>query len=283
LLRVTLWGTRGTVSTPVASHARYGGNTPCIEVRTDDDEVLILDAGIGLHWLGDSLLADGFSRGEGRAHILLSHTHWAHIQGIPFCNPMLVAGNRFAIHGRGNGGDSLEQLLLGQMDSAFCPVPNFLDDRIGAALAIAEIGALEFDIGATHVVARLVHHVDDAVCLGYRLENGNGSLAYIPDVEYLEEAHRIPSVELAAGVDLLIHDAHHTTADYPGRRGCGHSCDTDAIDIARRAGARKVLLFHHHPDHDDDSIDAVVSSHENGDLPVAGAREGEEFVLGADA
>ena len=118
---------------------------------------------------------------------------------------------------------------------------------------------------------------------GVGLDDGDSSMAYIPDVEYLDDAHRRPALELADGVDLLIHDAHHTTADYPGRRGCGHSCDTDAIDIARRAGARKVLLFHHHPDHDDDSIDAVVSSHENGDLPVAGAREGEEFVLGADA
>ena len=108
-------------------------------------------------------------------------------------------------------------------------------------------------------------------------------MAYIPDVEYLEESHRTPSLELAAGVDLLIHAAHHTAADNPRRRGGGHSSDTDAIDIARRGGARKVLLFHHHPDRDDDSIDAIVSSHQNGDLPEAAAREGEEFVLGTDS
>ena len=282
MLRVKLWGTRGTVSTPVAGNSRYGGNTPCVEVRTDDD-VLILDAGIGLHWLGESLLADGFSRGEGCAHILVSHTHWAHIQGIPFCNPMLVAGNRFTIYGRGDGDNSLEGLLLGQMDSAFCPVPNFFDDRIGAGITISEIEALEFDIGGTHVIARLVHHVSGAVCLGYRLENGSASLAYIPDVEYLEEDHRGPSLELAAGVDLLIHDAHHTAAEYAPHRGCGHSSDQDAVDLALGAGAGKVLLFHHHPDRDDDGIDAVVTSHRNGDFPVEAAREGEDYVLGADS
>ena len=135
------------------------------------------------------------------------------------------------------------------------PVPNFFDDRIGADNTISEIEALEFDIGGTHVIARLVHHVSGAVCLGYRLENGSASLAYIPDVEYLEEDHRGPSLELAAGVDLLIHDAHHTAAEYAPHRGCGHSSDQDA----------------------------VVSSHRNGDFPVEAAREGEEYVLGADS
>ena len=279
MLRVKFWGTRGSVSTPVSANSGYGGNTPCIEVRTDD-QLIILDAGIGLHYLGNALLTDGFSRGRGDGHILISHTHWGHIQGIPFCTPMLISGNRFTMYGCTDGNDTLEDLLLGQMDSAFCPVPNFFDNRIGAGIAIEDIGEGDFDIGTTKVTARVVHHVPDSVCLGFRLQNGSGSVAYIPDVEYLDDEHRVPSLELAADVDLLIHDSHHTAAEYADQRGRGHASDADALAIASEAGARRVLLFHHHPDHSDVTIDAVVKSHENSDTPVEAAREGAEYTLG---
>jgi phosphoribosyl 1,2-cyclic phosphodiesterase len=281
-LRIKLWGTRGSVATPVASNARHGGNTPCVEVRAADGEILILDAGLGLHWLGDDLMDAGFSGGGGHAHILVSHTHWGHIQGIPFFLPMLVEGNRFSIYGPGQTDRPLSQLLIEQMDSTFCPVPNFFDDRVGAKLDIFDLGNTggEFEIGSTHVTSRPVNHVPDVPCLGYRLESEDGSLAYIPDVEYANESQRQTSLELANGVDVLIHDAHFASTDpTQATAGCGHSSDRDALDIGRSAGAGRVLLFHHHPDRDDAGIDQVVAAHQGESLIIEAAREGAEYNL----
>jgi len=281
-LRIKLWGTRGSVATPVASNARHGGNTPCVEVRAADGEILILDAGLGLHWLGDDLMDAGFSGGGGHAHILVSHTHWGHIQGIPFFLPMLVEGNRFSIYGPERTDKPLSQLLIEQMDPSFCPVPNFFDDRIGAKLDIFELGntGSEFDIGSTRVTARPVNHVPDVPCLGYRLECEGASLAYIPDVEYTDDSQFQASLELAKGVDVLIHDAHYASTDATQTRtGCGHSSDLEALDIGRSAGAGRVLLFHHHPDRDDAGIDQVVAAHQGESLIIEAAREGAEYNL----
>ena len=282
-MRVKLWGTRGSVPAANPRQRGYGGNTPCVEVETAARQRLILDGGMGLHWLGRALLEDGFDQGRGQAHLLLTHTHWGHIQGIPFCTPpMLIAGNRFTICGPGHASASLADLLAAQMDPAYCPVPNFLDPGIGADLDIREIDEGEFKIGGARILARRVKHVPDAICLGYRLEDGAASLAYLPDVEYLEDAHRAPAVELARGVDLLLHDAHFTTAEYPRQRGRGHACNRDAVEIAREAKVGQLLLFHHHPDRADITIDAVVRAYARQDIPVQGAREGAEYVLGED-
>ena len=280
-MRVKLWGTRGSVPTPEPTNSGYGGNTPCVEVVTGENQRLILDGGLGLHWLGRSLLKAGFGNGKGQAHILLSHTHWGHIQGIPFCTPtMLIPGNHFTVYGCGTPDDSLADLLRKQMETTYCPVPNFLKAGIGAKIEIREIDEGGFKIGSTSVEVRQVNHAPGTVCLGYRLDDGATSLAYLPDVEYLEDAHRAQALELARGVDLLLHDAHFTTAEYAQQRGQGHACDRDAFEIAREAGARHLLLFHHHPDHGDDAIDAVVSTYADQSIPVQGAREGAEYVLG---
>ena len=282
-MRVKLWGTRGSVPTPVSANSGYGGNTPCVEVETADNRRLILDGGMGLHWLGRSLLEADFGRGAGEAHLLLSHTHWGHIQGIPFCTPsMLIPGNRFLVYGCGNGHDALDDLLRRQMDTTYCPVPNFFKAGIGAKVEIRELDEGEFEIGTTRIQVRRVNHAPGSICLGYRLDDGTASLAYLPDVEYLEEAHREQALELARDVDLLIHDAYFTTAEYAHCRGQGHACDRDAVDLGSAAGARHLLLFHHHPDHDDDAIDAVVDTYASQDFPVEGAREGAEYFLGSE-
>ena len=280
-MQVKLWGTRGAIPTPSASQTAYGSNTACVAVRTGDRRQLVLDGGMGLHWLGKDLLQSGFSSGTGRAYILLTHTHWDHIQGIPFCYPMLISGNRFFIYGRGSSSTSLVDLLKQQMDDTYCPVPNFFEDFIGATVQVENIDAGEFFIGETRIVAREVNHVPDAVCLGYRLENGTSSLAYLPDVEYLEEEHRQQALELAQGVDLLIHNAHFTATEYPTHRGQGYATDADALDIAARAKVGRLLLFHHHPERDDEAIDRIAATHANGDIPVEAARQDAQYTLGA--
>ncbi len=275
-MRIKLWGTRGSVATPEAAKAGYGGSTPCIEVRASDGELFVLDAGIGLHFLGKTLL----ERAAGAAiegTILLTHFHWDHIQGIPFFMPFYFEGNRFTICGNPGTEDDLEAVLRYQMDACYCPVPNFFDDRTGADLNLVGVGEGRFEMGATTVSTRHVNHVAGEPCLGYRLESGSRALAYIPDVEYLDDEHREAAIDLARDVDLLIHDAHFAADRHV--RGSGHSSDAHAVEIGQAAGAAQMLLFHHHPEHADETIDAMVSSHRGNGLLVEGAREGAELVL----
>ncbi len=276
-MHVKLWGTRGSVPSPTSATTRYGGNTPCVSVRAADGKLLILDAGIGLHWLGGELLGNGFAE-DGEAHVLITHTHWAHIQGLPFFQPMLIAACN--IHLYGDGGDTpFREVLLRQMEHAYCPVPNFFEDHIGATLTTTQLNESSFRIGATTITPRRVNHTPGVPTHGFRLDNGKSSLAYIPDVEYLDDTHRRPALELADGVDLLIHDAHHTSAEYESRRGCGHCSDDIAVELAREARVGKILLFHHHPDHDDDVIDGVVSRYADIGFTVEGAAERTEHIL----
>jgi phosphoribosyl 1,2-cyclic phosphodiesterase len=279
-LRVKLWGTRGSVPTPESATSRYGGNTPCIEITAIDDNRIILDAGIGLHWLGRELIEDGFGRGRGEAHLLLTHTHFAHIQGIPFFSPAMVPGNHFIVYGRGSGHDSLDDLLRKQMDNTYCPVPNFLGGGIGARMELREIDAGDFAIGSTQVSARLVNHVVNAHVFGLRLDSAGGSLAYLPDVEYLKKEDRDDALDLARGVDLLIHDAHFTGAEYGQMQGRGHCSADDAVALAIEAGAGRLLLFHHHPDRSDSDIDEMVASFADCGVSVEGACEGAVYELG---
>ena len=282
-MKITLWGTRGTVPTPPlpgSSLSSLGGNTPCVAVDVDGCEPLILDGGTGLHWLGDALLSGDFARGCGLAHLLLTHTHWDHIQGIPFFPPLIVPGNRFTFYGCGSGGRSLAALLDDQMDTVYCPVPNPFSCAVGAHVEVREIGEESFQIGPVQLTARRVNHRPDAACLGYRLQHGNAVMAYLPDVEYLEEKHRHPALGLARDADLLIHDAHFTSAEYAHRRGQGHCSDGDAADLARDAGARHLLLFHHHPDRKDAS--GYATARTVGNPIVEAACEGARYVIADD-
>ena len=278
-MRVKLWGTRGSIPTPESATSRYGGNTPCVEILADDGERIILDAGIGLHWLGQRLIEDGFGVGRGEAHLLLTHTHFAHIQGIPFFTPAMIPGNHFIVYGRGSGDDSLDDLLRKQMDTTYCPVPNFLGGGIGARMELREIDAGDFTIGSTAVSVRLVNHVADAHALGFRLESAGHSMAYLPDVEYLREEDRDAALLLAKGVDLLLHDAHYTGAEYGQMQGRGHCSADDAVAVASDAGAERLLLFHHHPNRSDADIDAMVASFAGSGVSVEGACEGAEYNL----
>lgn len=276
-MHVKLWGTRGTVPTPAPEAIRYGGNTPCVAVRASDDCLMILDAGIGLHWLGNDLLNSGFAEG-GEAHILITHMHWAHIQGLPFFTPMLAGNCRVHLYGCGDGAPLLD-VLRQQMKRAYCPVPDFFDENIGAHVTATDLDERPLEIGVTTITPRRVNHAPGVTTFGFRLESGGESLAYIPDVEYLDEDHRKPALDLARDVDLLIHDAHHTSAEYDSRRGCGHCSDAAAVSLAQNAGAGRVVLFHHHPDHDDAVIDDVVDSYADADIVVEAAAEHAEYVL----
>lgn len=286
-MRVTLWGARGTVPVPEAAAAGedclaggppgiLGGNTPCVELCAPGGQRLILDAGMGIHWLGVALLANGFGGGEEHAHVLITHAHWGHIQGVPFFPPMLVPGNRVTFYGRGSCGRSLGELLVAQMDRVYCPVPNALADDVGAIARVRELRGDELEIGPFQITAAPVNHAPGTVCLAYRVACGGAVVAYLPDVEYVTDEHFAAAVELARDADLVLHDAHFTVAEYPAHRGQGHASEADAVRLAEAAGASHLLLFHHHPDRRSASEYTVPSTV---DLDVAAACEGAAYSL----
>lgn len=279
-MKIRLWGTRGSIPVPSSLHGVYGGNTPCVLIELDPTSILILDSGTGLPALGDALLDSPFGDGDGHGHILVSHTHWAHIQGLPFFKPFLIAGNRFTFWGRGSQGRSLSELLLSQMSTVYCPVPDFFRDDTGALVDVVELGEGSVQIGHATVVSRELNHAIGTVCLGFRIESGDAAITYLPDVEYLQDDHREPALELARDADLLLHDAHFTHNEYETHRGWGHSSDKHAVEIAREANVRRLMLFHHHPDRTDAEIGDIVDRYRSESFPVEAAREGTEVTLG---
>ena len=278
-MKVKLWGTRAQVPVPHPNTQVYGGNTVCIEIEEEGAPTLVLDAGMGLHWLGNHLLKDAFGRGEGHAHILLTHVHWDHIQGIPFFTPMLIQGNRVSIYGPDA---ELASQLLAQMHTTFCPVPNFFMDDIGAKVEVVEVGESTFAIGTLRIHAALINHRAGVTCLGYRVSAGGRSIAYLPDVEYLQETHRREVVDLVQGVDLLFHDAMLTADEYPSHRGRGHCSIDDGVDIATRAAVGRLVLFSHHPDRSDAEVDAILKACWGNGVEVDAARERSEYTLQRD-
>jgi phosphoribosyl 1,2-cyclic phosphodiesterase len=266
---------------------RYGGNTSCVEVRLDDDSLVIFDAGTGIRALGQALLAQP---GPVRAHLFLSHAHWDHIQGIPFFTPAYIAGTELTILGPEHGRLTLEKVVTGQMRSPYFPIPMH---AMAAKIEFVKLGdgsKVALPNGAT-VEARLVNH--PGCTLGYRLTANRKVLAYTTDNEPFGDVaasrHLVkPSrhVSLVRSADLLIQDAQYTPEEYaPHRVGWGHSTYLDALHIAQQAHAKRLVLFHHDPSHSDAEVDAIVARCQEQivqrgvEIECLGAAEGAVLVL----
>jgi phosphoribosyl 1,2-cyclic phosphodiesterase len=280
------WGTRGSIPTPGPGTARYGGNTACLGITTDRG-LVILDAGSGLRPLGHDLML----RRDGplTADILISHTHWDHIQGLPFFKPLSAAGNEFCIHGANQNGVRLEEILRRQMDPMVFPVPL---TAVAARVRVAEIEPGDFSVAGFAVNAYRLRH--PGTTLGYRLTpTGEGrTVAYVTDNELGEGGDYPVGVGWRAGLvrflrdtDTLIHDAMYSEQIIGSRRGWGHSTPQQAVELAAEAGCRRLILFHHEPEHDDDALDRLVAdtrTHATRVAPgleVAAAAEGMELAL----
>jgi phosphoribosyl 1,2-cyclic phosphodiesterase len=257
-LIVKFWGTRGSIPAPGPETLKYGGNTSCVEVRCGG-EIIILDAGTGIRDLGTKLLKEM----PVKASILFSHMHWDHIQGIPFFRPAYVPGNEFRLYGNKDWDTKLEYALKWQMQSPNFPVTLEEMNTVGARMEYIDIDAGSvFRIGDTEqITVRSIElrHPDKA--FGFRLEYGDKSMVYATDTESLPKPDE-KLVELAYGVDLLIHDAQYTTEEYYGvnrdpRRTWGHSTPEAAAEVAIAANAKKLVLFHHDPYHDDVIVDQM--------------------------
>lgn len=281
-LRLRFWGTRGSVPAPGPRTVRYGGNTPCLEVRTDTGALVILDAGTGIRELGRSLVASG----DGiAAEIYLTHAHWDHIQGIPFFAPIFRPGNRFTIWGSKALETSIDRVIREQMAPVVFPV-SF--EELQARIDFREI-AEEQRTGDGYIVSAFaVQHPGGA--LGYRFTDAgqpDRSFVYISDNELgtsdgyaSREGWRDELVQFVRGAALLVHDATYTTDEYEQHRGWGHSTYEDAVTLALDAGVKQLVLYHHKPERSDDDIDRCVAAcralvaRRGGTLQVAAAAEG---------
>ena len=267
VVRVRFWGVRGSIATPGPDTVRYGGNTPCVTVERGRD-LLILDAGTGLRQLGLTLQAE--ARGAPLSlDMLITHTHWDHIQGFPFFVPAFVPGNVVHVYGPPSIDKPLERVLRGQMDPEYFPVAL---GEMAAEVHVREIRSTELEVGAFSIQTKYVNH--PGVTMAYRVEIDGVVVTYATDTEPYRSLHapRAGSeaaqyvadrdgrlARFAAGCDLLIADSQYTPEDYETKRGWGHSCYLDAVGIAVDAGAHRLALFSHDPMHDDDAIDRKLA------------------------
>lgn len=299
-MQVRFWGTRGSIAKPGPSTLRYGGNTSCVQVETASGTQIVLDCGTGAHGLGLDLLSSGKKRG----HLLISHTHWDHIQGFPFFTPLFIPGNEWDIYAPGPGGSGLEDVLRGQMEYRYFPVTL---DAMGAEIRFHNLAEGVFELGDARITARYLNH--PAVALGYRIEVGGVTVIYSTDHEPHSRLQAEPEAphagatpalihgedekhaEFLAGADLLIHDSQYTAAEYDKKVGWGHSTVEYVVDLAVAAGVKQLGLFHHDPLRNDGALDDVlvvcrerVRAWEAG-LQVFGAAEGQtlRFAEGGTA
>lgn len=256
---LTFWGTRGSIPTPGPRTARYGGNTPCIGLTNGSGPLVVLDAGTGMRVLGDTLMR---AAKPCEVDLLLSHTHWDHIQGFPFFKPLSVAGTKVRIYGAAQEGVGLDDILRRQMDPMVFPVPL---KALAASLSITEIGVGCFELADFEVRSFCLRH--PGTTLGYRLRpiRGGREVAYLTDNE-LGPGGRYPVpadwraqlVRFLEGVDTLIHDAMYSEGIIRARAGWGHSTPRQAVELAAEAGCPRLILFHHDPEHDDVALDELV-------------------------
>jgi phosphoribosyl 1,2-cyclic phosphodiesterase len=293
-MKVKFWGVRGSIPCPGPKTVRYGGNTTCIEVRTDDNALLVLDAGTGIFPLSQSLLAEL----PVTANILISHTHWDHIQGLPLFIPNFIPGNTLRLHGGFDpvSGKGVEQVMEVQLQYSFFPVR---EAEMKARIEYVSMRPGEpAIIGSATVTPCMLNH--PVVDLGYRIDCNGKSVFFTGDHEppyniyepgeaghaayqHFVDEKQAAIEEAVRGVDVLIADCSYTDAEYPGKKGWGHGTYGQAIQLARAAGVRVLYCTHHEPTRSDDALEQVFAealqtySDHIGPLEVRLAREGDVF------
>ena len=307
-MKVKFWGVRGSYPTPSKNVIKYGGNTSCVEVGTSDGSTIILDGGTGIRNCGKSLMKREFSEGKGKAYILISHTHWDHIQGFPFFEPIYKAGNEFEIFAKNREDRTLQAIFAGQVDKEYFPVPldQLLEKTKIDFVAVEEDSTFEVD-NVKVKTTRLNHPY---IALAYRLSFKNKIFAYVTDTapfkrilmetEYIQKPpdknapvpedkqKRLDELELSLlklieNADLVIYDTHFTTEEYEMFPHWGHTTPEDALQNCYNSGVKHLVLFHHAPARTDEQLEKIHEKYlpdaDKKGIKLSLAQEGAEIVI----
>ena len=274
-MRLKIWGCRGSVPAPGAATVRHGGNTSCVEVELDDGAFLVLDAGTGIRCLGDDLMA----RGARRIHLLLTHLHLDHLEGLRFFAPLWDESVTVDVWGPPSPVLSLQERVARSFSPPLFPIE--LHD-IPAQVTFRDVPREPWTIGGASLAATLVVHPGPTV--GFRIEHGGSTFAYVPDHEPAltgiagRPREWISGASIAQDADVLFHDAQYFQDEYEQRIGWGHSSVDDAVAFTHAVGARRLVLFHHEPARSDDALErlearaAALAGHDG--VETTAAREG---------
>jgi len=269
------WGVRGSIPTPGPGTVRYGGNTSCVELRAGGEHI-IFDAGSGIRPLGLSLLAE---KRDLDLTLLLTHTHWDHIQGFPFFVPAYQARHRIHVLGYEGSLHNLQTTLAGQMENPYFPVSLA---QMPGNIIIEEVNKSLFNVGPLSVRTCQTKH--PGMTVGYRVETAGGAVCYVPDHESAPGETSAAVSDLIQGAEILMLDSQYTAEEYPSKKGWGHGCLDDVVRVARDAGVKRLFLFHHDPSHDDAFLDRMLAharTISGPEMVVDAAREGEVVELAA--
>ncbi|MEO8203928.1 MAG: response regulator [Betaproteobacteria bacterium] len=254
-LTVTYWGVHGTLPVPGPGTLRRGGNTSCVTLEVGGEPLFIFDCGSGIKQLSDHIMASGQQRFSGR--IFISHTHWDHINTVPFFAPLYVRGNQVEIFGPYQGDLTIARAIAAQMEGVYFPVTI---REFGAHLVFRDLREESLTFGPVRIDTMLLKHPGS--CLGYKITARGHSVCYITDNElYLptdprrDQRYLDRLIEFVRGTDLLITDTTYRDHEYPSKVDWGHSCVSEVADLAVRAQVKRLHLFHHDPDQTDDDID----------------------------
>ncbi len=272
-MRVKFWGVRGAFAMSGPKFLRYGGNTTAVEIANAAGQRLLIDLGTGATEFAKELMAAEFGQGQGTLPILLSHTHLDHIQGLPFFTPFFIKGNQIRIIGAEPEDESLKHIIQNQLNPHYSPLYGLENLAAGVGIDIVKPGS-SLPVEGFEVTAALLPHGASMHTLAFRITADEKTVVFMSDVEYPESEPLPAALTLARDADLLIHDAMLGDDEYASRRGWGHSPVSMALEVATRAGARRLGLFHHSPDSDDDRVDQLLeTARERAALPVFAASE----------
>jgi phosphoribosyl 1,2-cyclic phosphodiesterase len=288
-MKLKFWGTRGSIPVPGKDTEKYGGNTPCVEIRTNQNNVIILDGGTGIRELGNNLVRNG----NEDIFILLSHYHWDHIQGIPFFTPLYHQDRQITFYGLSGDDGDIESMLSRQMTRDYFPV-SFKDLAANVDFRKIKPGD-SFTLGELNI--ETIHTNHSSPALTYKIYDKGKSIVYMPDNEIVvkeslektlfdefEELNK-PLIEFCMGSDYLIHDTMYEEISVRGKKGWGHSSNLSAVHFSILADIKNLVLFHFNPEYSDSKVDEMVTQakevlkRQNSGINCFAAKEGMEIEV----